>query len=82
MVHDKSMDESGLLDINELNYYELLVNQGDVNAMVQLGTKLIERGYEPDYKRAAELFKKAAEDSPIAAARLGIFLLQRGWLIW
>ena len=71
MIHDKSMDESGLLDTNEINYYELLVNQGDVNAMLQLGQKLLERGYEPDYKRAAELFRNAAEESPIAAARLG-----------
>lgn len=73
------MDDSGLHDVNLINYYELLVTQGETNAMLQLSQLLIDRGYEPDYRRAAELLKKSAAEHPVAAARLGrLYLDGRG----
>ena len=59
-LREQTLDEAGLHDMNILNYYELLVTQGDLNAMFQLGNLLVERGYEPDLRRAADLFRKAS----------------------
>lgn len=79
-LREQTLDEAGLHDMNILNYYELLVTQGDLNAMFQLGNLLVERGYEPDLRRAADLFRKASDELPAAAARLGrLYMDGRGY---
>ena len=45
-LNSATFDESGLHDINLINYYELLANQGEVEAMVKLGEMFVDRAYE------------------------------------
>jgi len=78
-LNSATFDESGLHDINLINYYELLANQGEVEAMVKLGEMFVDRAYERDYQRAADLYRNAAKSLPVASARLGrLYLDGRG----
>ena len=80
-LKEQTLDDSGLHDVNLINYYELLVSQGDSKAILELAQLLLDRGYEPDYRRAADLYRKASSDFPMAAARLGrLYMDGRGVL--
>ena len=63
--------ESGTIDLDAHDYYELMSNQGSAKFTYELADLLISRGYESDYREAARLLKSVADEMPKAAARLG-----------
>lgn len=74
-----NLDESGIIDTDMLNYWELLFNQGNNEAGYKLADLYLTRGYEPDFRKAADILRQLSSLMPQAAARLGrLFIDGRG----
>ena len=66
-----------LLDEELLQYYAYLAEKGDIGSQVNLAQLLLQRGFDDDVSRAANLFQLAADnDHPLGAAFLGRMYLE------
>ena len=80
IVEEDQMGEDSsevLLDEELLQYYAYLAEKGDIGSQVNLAQLLLQRGFDDDVSRAANLFQLAADkDHPLGAAFLGRMYLE------
>ncbi|XP_066586847.1 protein sel-1 homolog 1-like [Prorops nasuta] len=77
--HENPGYSSGILDRDLIEYYQLLAEQGDIQAQVGLGQLHYQggRGVPLDHQRALQYFQHAADaGNPIAMAFLGKIYLE------
>jgi len=66
-----------LLDDELLEYYSYLSNKGDVHSQVSLAQLLLQRGFDDDVSKAAQLFQEASNSgNALGAAFLGRMYLE------
>ena len=76
-IIDEEQKESDVLDDDEFNYFSYLSETGGVSYQVRLAQLLLQRGFDDDVAKAAELFQMASNaGDPKGAAYLGKMYLE------
>ena len=77
IMDDETAGDNSVLDDDQLNYYSYLSENSGEKYQVKLAQLLLQRGFDDDVNRAAELFQMASNSGdPKGAAYLGKMYLE------